>query len=31
MLVFLKAQGAAIIGSVIDFLVFTMMVQLTGN
>ena len=31
MLTFLKAQAAAITGSAVDFLVFTVMVQLTGN
>jgi putative flippase GtrA len=31
MLTFLKAQAAAITGSAIDFLVFTIMVQLTGR
>jgi len=31
MLIFLKAQAAAITGSAIDFLVFTIMVQLIGG
>ena len=31
MVTFLKAQAAAITGSAIDFLVFTIMVQLTGH
>jgi putative flippase GtrA len=31
MLTFLKAQAAAIIGSLVDFLVYALLVQLTGN
>jgi putative flippase GtrA len=31
MVTFLKAQGAAVTGSAIDFLVFTIVVQLTGH